>query len=163
MARRLVEAGVRFVTVHYDCVDGFSWDSHRSSHHLEHHLIPTLDQALSALLEDLDARGLLDETLVVALGEMGRTPKTSNGKWGRGHWSMLFPAVLAGAGIRGGTIIGETDRDAAYALEKPTRPNDLAATIYDMLGIDSGLRLPDAQGRPTQIVEDGEPVRELFA
>ena len=91
VARRLIETGVRFVTVHYDAVDGYSWDSHRSSSYLENHLVPTLDQALSALVTDLDQRGLLDETLVVAMGEMGRTPK-ANDKWGRGHWSTLFPA-----------------------------------------------------------------------
>ena len=162
MARRLVEAGVRFVTVHYDCVDGYSWDSHRSSQHLEKHLIPTFDQALSALLIDLDERGLLDETLVVAVGEMGRTPQ-ANDKWGRGHWSTLFPAVLAGAGVRGGPIYGETDRDAGYPIEKPVSPEDLASTIYDALGIDSTLRLPDRQGRPVDIVRGGRPLAEIFS
>lgn len=161
MARRMVEAGVRFVTVHYDCVDGYSWDSHRSSHYLENHLIPTFDQALSALVTDLDERGLLDETLVVALGEMGRTPKAS-GKWGRGHWSTLFPAVLAGAGIRGGTVYGETDRDAAYATTRPVSPEDLAATLYHALGIDPELRVADAQGRPTPVLDGGRPLLELF-
>ena len=161
MARRLIEAGVRFVTVHYDCVDGYSWDSHRSSHHLQNFLIPTLDQALAALLTDLDERGMLDETLVVAVGEMGRTPK-ANSKWGRGHWSTLFPAVLAGAGIRGGTIYGETDRDAAYAVDKPTSPEDLAKTIYHALGIDPDLRVKDAEGRPTHLVDGGQPILGLF-
>jgi hypothetical protein len=161
MARRLVEAGVRFVTVHYDCVDGYSWDSHVGSEDLQKFLIPTLDQALAALLTDLDERGMLDETLVVAMGEMGRTPQAT-GKWGRGHWSTLFPAVLAGAGIHGGTVYGETDGDAAYAVEKPTSPEDLAKTIYYALGIDPELRLKDAQGRPTQIVEGGQPVLEVF-
>ena len=161
MARRLVEAGVRFVTVHYDCVDGYSWDSHRSSQHLEKHLIPTFDQALAALLSDLDERGLLDETLVVALGEMGRTPQ-ANAKWGRGHWSTLFPAVVAGAGVRGGMIYGETDRDAGYPIDKPVSPEDLAATIYEALGIDSGLRLPDRHGRPVDIVQGGRPLEEIF-
>ncbi len=161
MARRLVEAGARFVTVHYDCVNGYSWDSHRSSQDLEKHLIPTFDQALAALLNDLEERGLLDETLVVAMGEMGRTPN-ANGKWGRGHWSTLFPAVLAGAGIRGGKIYGETDRDAAYPIERPTSPEDLAKTVYYALGVDPELRVKDAQGRPTHIVDGGEPVHELF-
>lgn len=161
MARRLVEAGVRFVTVHYDCVDGYSWDSHRNSDHLKRHLIPTFDQALAALLSDLDDRGLLDETLVVALGEMGRTPK-ANGNWGRGHWSRLFPAVLAGAGVRGGIVHGETDRDAAYAVEHPTGPEDLAKTIYHALGIDPEIRIDDAQSRPIHIVQGGTPLVELF-
>jgi hypothetical protein len=162
MARRLVEAGTRFVTVHYDCVDGYSWDSHRNCNTLDKHLLPTTDQALSALLTDLDDRGLLDETLVVCMGEMGRTPK-ANGAWGRGHWSTLFPAVLAGAGIRRGGLYGESDGDAGYAVTKPVSPEDLAATIYHALGVDHEIRIPDAQGRPTHIVaNDGEPVLELF-
>ncbi|MEC9003864.1 MAG: DUF1501 domain-containing protein [Planctomycetota bacterium] len=161
MARRLVEAGVRFVTVHYDCVDGYSWDSHRTSNYLEKNLLPTFDQALSALLTDLEQRGLLDETLVVAMGEMGRTPK-ANDKWGRGHWSTLFPAVLAGAGIQGGLVYGETDRDAGYATSRPTSPEDLAATIYDALGIDYQGRIYDRFGRPHNLVNGGQPVYELF-
>lgn len=161
MARRLIEAGTRFVTVHYDCVDGYSWDSHRNSDDVKQHLLPTLDSALSTLLVDLEDRGLLDETLVVCMGEMGRTPK-ANASWGRNHWSTLFPAVIAGAGIRRGALYGETDRDAAYAITPPTSPEDLAATIYHALGIDPGLRLPDATGRPTQIVDEGTPLLELF-
>jgi hypothetical protein len=161
MARRLVEAGVRFVTVHYDAVDGYSWDSHLNSRDVEKHLLPTFDQALAALLTDLDERGLLDETLVVALGEMGRTPQ-ANADWGRGHWSTLFPAVLAGGGIRRGAMVGNSDKDAALPIDHPVTPEDLAATIYYALGIDPSVRLPDAQGRPSQIVEQGRPVLELF-
>ena len=161
MARRLVEAGVRFVTVHYDCCDGYSWDSHTNSNDVRNHLLPTFDQALAALLVDLDERGLLDETLVVALGEMGRTP-SANPQWGRGHWSTLFPAVLAGAGIRRGTTFGSSDRNAAYPIDRPVSPEDLAATIYHALGIDPHLQLPDAQGRPTAIVEGGQAVVDLF-
>lgn len=161
MARRLIEAGVRFATVHWDCVDGYSWDSHRSSHYLENYLIPGVDQALSALLVDLEDRGLLDETLVVCLGEMGRTPK-ANDQWGRGHWSTLFPAVLAGAGIRGGIAYGRSDKDAAYPLDHPTRPEDLAATIFDALGIAPETRIADPQGRPVSIADGGQPLRELF-
>ncbi|MBX3444219.1 MAG: DUF1501 domain-containing protein [Planctomyces sp.] len=161
MARRLVEAGMRFVTVHYDCCDGYSWDSHRNSADVDKHLLPTTDQATAALLEDLEQRGLLDETLVVCLGEMGRTPK-ANSDWGRDHWSTLFCCLLAGAGIRGGTVYGTTDGDAAYALDRPVSPEDLAATIYTALGIDPEVRLPDAQGRPSPIVEGGEAVEALF-
>ena len=161
VARRLIEAGARFVTVHYDCVDGYSWDSHRNSKDVKNHLLPTFDQALSALLVDLEERGLLDETLVVALGEMGREPQ-GNKDWGRGHWSKLFPAVLAGGGIQGGTVYGSSDEHAAYVVDKPVSPEDLAATIYDSLGINYELRLPDAQGRDVQIVEGGHPVREIF-
>jgi hypothetical protein len=161
MARRLVEAGVRFATVHWETVDGYSWDSRVNSDNVRQHLIPGLDQALSALLTDLDERGLLDETLVVCLGEMGRTPQ-ANGGWGRGHWSTLFPVVLAGAGIRGGTVYGTSDKDAAYPVERPTKPEDLAATIYHALGIDPDLQVKDAQGRPTSIVDGGRPLLELF-
>jgi hypothetical protein len=157
MARRLVEAGVRFVTVHYDAVDGYSWDSHLNSEDVKHHLLPTFDQAYSALLADLDQRGLLKETLVVALGEMGRTP-CANANWGRQHWSTLFPAVLAGAGVRGGSTYGASDAHAAYPLERPTRPEDLAATILSALGIDPDTRLQNAQGRPVPVVENGRVI-----
>lgn len=161
MARRLIEAGTRFVTVHYDCVDGYSWDSHSHSNDVRDHLLPTMDQALSALLNDLDDRGLLDETLVVCMGEMGRTPK-ANANWGRDHWSTLFPAVLAGGGIRRGGLYGETDSDAAYAMSTPVSPEDLAATIYHALGIDPETRIPDPQNRPIPLTDGGVPVRSLF-
>ena len=161
MARRLIEAGVRFVTVHYDCVDGYSWDSHRSSHHLKNYLIPTLDDALSALLEDLQVRGLLEETLVVAMGEMGRTPQANAG-WGRGHWSTVFPAVLAGGGVRGGIAYGNTDADAAYPTDHPVTPEDLAATVYWALGIDPNTRISDRNGRPVPIQDGGKPLVDLF-
>ena len=106
-------------------------------------------------------RGLLDETLVVCLGEMGRTPQ-ANASWGREHWSTVFPAVLAGAGIRGGTMYGGSDKDAAYPVDNPTKPEDLAATIYHALGIDHHLMLPDPTGRPVSIVEGGRPLVGLF-
>jgi uncharacterized protein (DUF1501 family) len=162
MARRLVEAGARFVTVGWDAVDGYSWDSHTHSDDVRQHLLPGLDRALSSLLIDLDERGLLDETLVVCLGEMGRTPK-ANARWGRNHWSTLFPAVLAGAGVRGGMLHGRSDKDAAFPLEDVVRPEDLAATVYHALGIDHELRIPDPQGRPVALVEDGRPLRGLFS
>jgi hypothetical protein len=160
VARRLVEAGVRFVTVHYDACDGYGWDSHVNSNDVRDHLLPTFDQAASALLSDLDERSLLSETLVVALGEMGRTPKAS-GQWGRGHWSTLFPALLAGAGVPGGSLYGASDKDAAYPIDHPVSPERLAATIYRALGIDPQMRVQDAQGRPVPIVERAEPIREL--
>lgn len=161
MGRRMIEAGSRFATVLWDAPDGYSWDSHRSSEHLEKFLIPGFDQSFSALIEDLDQRGLLDETLVVAVGEMGRTPKAT-AAWGRGHWTYCFPCVLAGAGIRGGITYGESDKDAAYPKDNPVSPEDLAATIYWAMGIDPEVRLPDRQGRPVQILEGGRPLVELF-
>jgi hypothetical protein len=162
LARRLVEAGTRFVTVAWDAPDGYGWDSHVTSNDVRDHLIPGLDQTLSALLSDLDERGLLDETLVVAVGEMGRTPKAT-GDWGRNHWSTLFPAVLAGGGVRGGMVYGSTDKDAAYALDHPTSPEDLAATIFERLGIDPELRIADAQGRPVPLVASGQVIRDILA
>jgi hypothetical protein len=161
MARRLVEAGVRFVTVHYEAIDGYSWDSHRNSDDVKQHLLPTFDQAFSALLVDLDERGLLDETLVVATGEMGRTP-VANANWGRDHWSTLFSTVLAGGGVIGGRVHGKSDKDAAYALDRPVSPEDLAATIYHALGIDPELRVPDPQNRPTSVVENGHALTALW-
>ncbi|HEY0984248.1 DUF1501 domain-containing protein [Schlesneria sp.] len=161
MARRLVEAGVRYVTVHWDAPDGYGWDSHLNSKDVGDHLMPGFDQTFSALLIDLEERGLLDETLVVCLGEMGRTP-LANANWGRDHWSTLFPALVAGAGVRGGIVLGQSDKDAAYALTPPYKPEDFAATIYHALGIDPEIRLPDGQGRPVGLVEDGKPILELF-
>src|SRR4029079_12959823 len=150
-----------YVTVHFDAVDGYSWDSHTHSDDVKKHLLPALDNALASLLEDLFQRGLLDETLVVCLGEMGRTPQ-ANDRWGRGHWSTLFPAVLAGGGIRGGIVYGASDKDAAYPIDRPTSPEDLAATIYHALGIDPGMRLRDPQGREVTLVDGGKPVHDLF-
>ena len=161
LARRLVEAGVRYVTVHFDAVDGYSWDSHTHSDDVRKFLLPALDNALASLLDDMSERSLLDETLVVCLGEMGRTPQ-ANDRWGRNHWSTLFPAVLAGGGIRGGMTYGASDKDAAYPIDRPTSPEDLAATIYHALGIDHHLQLADPQGRPVPIVNGGQPVMDLF-
>ncbi len=161
LARRLVESGARFVTVAWEAVDGYSWDSHLHSRDVENHLLPGFDRALATLVEDLDQRGLLDETLVVALGEMGRTPK-ANDAWGRGHWSTLFPAVLAGGGIRGGAVYGRSDKDAAYPADHPVSPEDLAATVFHALGIDPEMRINNAQGRPTPLVEGGRALKELF-
>jgi hypothetical protein len=93
---------------------------------------------------------------------MERTPQ-ANDRWGRNHWSTLFPVVLAGAGIRGGTVYGASDKDAAYPMDHPTTPEDLAATIYHALGIDHHLQLPDATGRPVSIVDGGEPLLPLFS
>jgi uncharacterized protein (DUF1501 family) len=149
------------VTVHYECVDGYSWDSHRNSDDVRKHLLPTFDQAYAALIRDLDDRGLLAETMVVATGEMGRTPK-ANANWGRGHWSTLFPAVLAGGGIVGGRAYGQSDEQAAYATDAPVSPEDLAATVYHALGIDHEMRVANAESRPTSIVDGGRPLTDLF-
>jgi hypothetical protein len=161
LARRLVEAGTKFVTVHYDCVDGYSWDSHKTSDDLRKHLLPTFDQACSALLTDLEQRGLLHETLVVALGEMGRTPVAVS-NWGRNHWSTCFPALIAGAGIRGGIVYGKTDAKAEYPVENAVTPEDLAKTIYWALGVDPEIFLTNRMGRAVPLVESGKPLMSLF-
>ena len=162
MGRRMIEAGARVVTVLWDCPDGYSWDSHLHSHDVGQHLLPGLDQSLSALLEDLSERGLLDETLVVCLGEMGRTPR-GNANWGRDHWGYCFPALLAGGGIQGGTVYGRSDKHAAYPLDKPVSPQNLGATIFHALGISSDTRIHDALGRPVPVMEGGQPLVELFS
>ena len=161
MGRRMIEAGARFVTVLWDAPDGYSWDSHRNSTDVRNHLLPGLDQGLSALLTDLETRGLLEETMVVCLGEMGRTPR-GNASWGRDHWSYCFPVLLAGAGIRCGVVFGTSDNQAAYPVEHPVSPADLSATIFRALGINPDHRIRDAQGRPVPLVEDGEPLVRLF-
>lgn len=161
MARRMIEAGARFVTVAWDAPDGYGWDSHVHSDDVKKHLLPGFDQAFAALVADLDGRGLLDETLVVAVGEMGRTPHAT-GAWGRGHWSTLFPAVLAGGGIRGGIVYGRSDKHAAYPADHPLSPEDLAATLFASLGIDPETRIADTQGRPVPLVDGGRVLHEIF-
>jgi len=166
LGRRLIEAGARFVTVLWDGPGVYSWDSHESlTSSLKDHLLPGLDQALSTLLEDLAERGLLDDTLVVCVGEMGRTPKFQNrgSADGRDHWSFCFPCLLAGAGIPGGITLGRSDKDAAFPLDRPVSPEDLACTVFEALGIDPHAHLlNDKQGRPLTLVDGGEALRELF-
>ena len=142
--------------------DGYSWDSHRNSDDVRKHLLPGLDQAFSALLTDMSDRGMLDETLIVCVGEMGRTPKPDTPQWGRGHWSHCFPAVLAGAGIRGGATYGRSDKDAAYPADDPVSPEDLSATVFHALGISPETRILDAQGRPVAVSDGGRPLVSLF-
>lgn len=131
---------------------------------MKNHLLPGLDLGFSALLDDLADRGLLDETLVFVAGEMGRTPKFQNRgqQDGRDHWSYCYPCLFAGAGIRGGITYGESDKDAAYPVSDAVSPADLAATIYQSLGISPDLRIPDAQGRPVPLVENGRALSTLF-
>jgi hypothetical protein len=159
LARRLVEAGVPLVTV-YSFGDR-DWDTHdRNFPTLRDKLLPPTDRGLSALLEDLHNRGLLDETLVVVLSEMGRTPRV-NGGAGRDHWSFCYSVVLAGGGVRGGQVYGSSDRGAAYPSTNPVSPADLVATIYHCLGIDPRTHIADQQGRPL-VVGTGTPIRALL-
>ncbi len=174
-ARRLVEAGVPFVTVFWpnDGITNVSvyWDTHnRNFIDLKTRLCPVTDQAFSALLDDLQERGMFDETLIVWTGEMGRTPRVGQGvvggagagRDGRDHWPSCFTSVLAGGGIRGGIVHGSSDRFAAYPANNPTSPEDLAATIYHCLGVDPHLQLPDNLGRPLTICE-GTPIHPILA
>jgi uncharacterized protein (DUF1501 family) len=126
----------------------------------EKYCIPPLDQAYSTLIADLAARGLLDETLVVSVGEFGRTPKI-NASQGRDHWGMCQSALLAGGGVRGGQVYGATDRNAAYVKENPMSPEDLLATIHHALGVPPHSELRDREGRPYRACE-GKPVLDLF-
>jgi hypothetical protein len=159
LARRLVEAGVGLVTVNWARDDAF-WDTHADNFRLlKNSLLPPFDQGFSALLEDLAQRGLLDSTLVVCLGEFGRTPKI-NGAAGRDHWAACNSVVLAGGGIRGGHVHGASDRIAAYPASAPVTPEDLSATLYHLLGIDPRTEVRDHLGRP-QSLSDGIPLTSL--
>jgi hypothetical protein len=164
LARRLVEAGVRFVNVNDKVHNGqvANWDSHENNFaRLRDDLLPPADQAFSALVEDLDARGLLATTLVIALAEFGRTPRV-NGQAGRDHWPDCFSVVLAGGGVRGGLVYGSSDRIGAYPASDPVTPGDLAATLFWRFGLDPATEIRDLTGRPYRLA-DGEPLRRLFA
>jgi hypothetical protein len=155
LARRLVEAGVPFITLY----EG-GWDHHRGLFDSCKKRLPTFDQTLAALLSDLKDRGMLDSTLVVVLGEFGRTPKI-NKDAGRDHWSNAMSVMMAGAGIPGGTIVGATDRGGYSAVDNVKSPENFASTIYRKLGIDPGQMLYTPQGRPTHLVSDPTPITEI--
>lgn len=157
LARRLIEAGVRFVTV----TDG-GWDTHQNNFtSLKNRLLPRLDAAVSGLLQDLSDRGLIDSTLVVVLSDFGRTPKV-NPSAGRDHWATAGIALLAGAGIRAGAVVGKTDAQAEQPIEAPYVTEDIAATIYHSLGIPLETTHQAADGRPIRIVDEGRLIRELI-
>jgi hypothetical protein len=164
LARRLVEAGVRFINVNDKITNGqlANWDSHENNFgRLKNDLLPPADRAFSALVEDLDSRGLLATTLVIAIAEFGRTPRI-NGNAGRDHWPDCFSVVLAGGGVHGGTVHGASDRIAAFPATDPVTPGDLAATIYWRLGFDYSAEMRDLTGRPYRLA-DGEPIWRLFS
>jgi hypothetical protein len=171
LARRLVERGVRFVNVSWDNFrERFEfppsnqvWDTHeRNFPILRNNHLPNLDQTYSALMEDLEVRGLLDETLVVMMGEMGRTPRI-NKEAGRDHWTFCYSVVLAGAGIKGGSVYGSSDAHAAFIKDNPVHIRDLCATIYECLGIDPEMTVSDPQGRPIPIAHGGRAVKGILA
>ena len=157
MARRLIESGVRFATVNYA-----GWDHHAKIFESLDKKLPEFDLGFSALIEDMDRRGLLESTLVVCMGEFGRTPKV-NKEAGRDHWGPAASLLFAGAGVKPGVVIGATDRDGALVTEKPFAPHDVSYTILSSLGIDPRKHLSTADGRPVEILENGRWMQELFA
>ncbi len=171
LARRLVEAGTRFINVYFAAsIGGQSnsggWDTHGFNKKpmypvLKNYLLPTTDQTLPALLEDLDVRGLLDETLVLWMGEFGRSPKI-NTMAGRDHWPQCYTALLAGGGVKRGFAYGASDKTGAYPASDPVRPDDLAATVFHLLGIDPKTEVQDALNRPLAI-SSGNPVMGVIA
>lgn len=166
-ARRLVEAGSRFVSVFWDeyGLAGSGWDTHWEHFpRLKNELMPGLDMAYYGLIRDLDARGMLDETLVLCLSEHGRTPALQNvSGGGRDHWSRAYSCIFAGGGIARGRVVGKTDKHAGAVVERPVSPKDVLATVYHLLGIDPHTTLVDRTGKPVPLVADGEVVREMLA
>jgi hypothetical protein len=166
LARRLVEVGVPIVQVNLGRVQ--TWDTHSANFRsLKERLLPPTDQGVAALLDDLAARGLLDQTLVIVTGEFGRTPRIGkstgnvNSRDGRDHWAAVFSAVFAGAGVRGGQTIGQSDKIGAYPASRPYTPADLAATVYRAFGIDPDTELRDRLDRPIRLCT-GTPITPLF-
>ena len=167
LGRRLIEAGVRLVQVNWPREPGDTaagnplWDTHQdNAGRLKNVLCPQFDTAYSALLDDLEVRGLLDETLVVVMGEFGRTP-TINSAGGRDHWGSVFSVALAGAGVPGGGVIGSSDDRGGMPADRPVRPPDLAATIFQLLGISPDHEFRDPFDRPLSVVSGGRPLREI--
>ena len=157
LARRLVEAGVRLVTV-----DLRWWDTHvQGFDSLRRGFLPRFDMAYSALIEDLTKRGLLESTLVIAWGEFGRTPRV-NASAGRDHYPNVFSAAVAGGRVRGGRVVGSSDSKGAFPSDNPKTPQDVLATMYDHVGVDPHKHYVTPSGRPVAALPNGEPIRELF-
>ena len=157
MARRLVEVGVSWMTVYFG-----GWDHHTKLFEAyQGDMVKKLDQGVAALINDLDARGLLDSTMVLLLGEFGRTPKV-NKDAGRDHWPHAMSVLMAGAGIPRGQIVGATDAKGYHASENVYRPEDFAASLYTKMGIDHAQVMHTNTGRPIQLVNNGRLIKELF-
>lgn len=176
MARRLVEAGVPFITLFWKdnreldtlCKSGGGWDTHGNNFNcLKDRLLPEFDRPFAALLADLHERGLLDETLVLVSSEMGRKPKVGDPRSGgvngagRDHWTAAMSILMAGGGIRGGQVYGASDKVAEFPATNPTAPEDIAHTVFHAMGIDD-LSARDSQGRPFDLMQEGRPLLELF-
>lgn len=163
LARRLIEAGVRLVCVNWHHDRQNFWDTHGNNfNRLRNDLMPPTDMGFSALLEDLQDRGLLEETIVVWVGEFGRRPQITRNNAGREHWPFCYSGVLAGGGIRGGQVFGRSDRNAAYPIEHPVSPSDFSATIYRALGMPAETTIRDRENRPIRLTE-GTPIDALFS
>ena len=171
IGRQLAQAGAKFINVTWDIfwtrpgkIDGAGWDTHqRNFGILKEVLLPNYDTTFSGLMADLDRTGMLDETLVVVMSDMGRTPKTNKNQAGRDHWTFCYSVLFAGAGVRGGTVYGESDGHAAYVKDKPVSPADVCATIYACLGIDPDTKVPDSTGQPVRISLDGKVINDILA
>ncbi len=165
-ARRLVEAGSRFVSVFWDeyGLAGSGWDTHWDHYpRMKNELLPGLDRAYAGLIQDLDARGLLDETLVLCVSEHGRTPKISNVRGGgRDHWSQAYTGLFAGGGVARGNVVGKTDRHGGTVVDRPVSPKDILATLYHLMGIDPHTTIADRTNRPMPLVPEGSVVTEML-
>ena len=158
LARRLIEAGTRMVTLQWAPDANATWDTHGMNFvKLKTELLPQLDASLSTLLDDLAVRGLLDETLIVCMGEFGRSPGI-NMQAGRDHWPRCYSLLLAGGGVQGGAVHGRSDKIGSDPAENPVTPQDILATCYDLLGIPPETELPDQQGRPVRLVGSGQVI-----
>lgn len=164
LARRMIEAGTRVVTVSWAPDANATWDTHGSNFvKLKDTLLPQFDAASSSLISDLNERGMLDRTLVAVLGDFGRTPKINANNAGRDHWNYCYSVMLAGGGIQPGLVYGASDKQGAFPADRPTIPADIIATIYHQLGIDHRDELHDRFGRPHRIIPSGNVVREVLA
>ena len=158
LARRLVEAGVRFVGI-----DLGGWDTHQNNFtSLKNQLLPPWDEGLAALIADLDRRAVLDRTLVWSTGEFGRTPKINDQGAGRDHWPRANSMLLAGAGVPRGRVIGKTDASGAEPVSDAVSPDDVAATFYSIMGIDPHTEYQTPNGRPVLLVHDGNPIKSIL-
>jgi len=163
LARRLIEAGTRVVTISWAPDANATWDTHGGNFKkLKNELLPQLDMAVASLFDDLVERGLFERTLVVLMGEFGRTPKI-NAAAGRDHWNFCYSLMLAGGGVRQGYVHGASDKTGAFPADKPVLPAEIIATIYDLLGVPADYEFKDPADRPYRLVPWGDPIGEVLA
>jgi hypothetical protein len=164
LARRLIEAGTRVVTISWAPDANATWDTHGGNFKkLKGTLLPQFDAACGTLLGDLANRNLLDRTLVAAIGDFGRTPKINPNDGGRDHWNWCYTVMLAGGGVRPGHVFGASDKIGGFPADRPVTPGDLVATVYTLLGVDPFQEIYDSQARPHRIVPKGDVIHELIA